>query len=100
MVGLLNLNACLTKIGKPYSTIWSTDFNDEFYKHSLKQWLNEGRIDHDNSHVRGLQWEEIDSEQSQLAEELANQLHSQKAIIGVFIQADNYFRVKRATDTL
>jgi len=28
LVGLLNLNASMTKMGREYSTIWSTDFTD------------------------------------------------------------------------
>ena len=31
LVGLLNLNACLSKMGVKYSTIWSKDFSDEFF---------------------------------------------------------------------
>lgn len=31
LVGMLNLNGSLTKAGVPYSTIWSKEFNDEFF---------------------------------------------------------------------
>ena len=54
LVGMLNLNACLTKMGVPYSTIWSEDFDDEFFLKGIRQWLREGRITHDASHVRPL----------------------------------------------
>jgi hypothetical protein len=31
LVGMLNLNASLTKAGVPYSTLWSENFDDEFF---------------------------------------------------------------------
>src|SRR5207249_10944508 len=31
LVGMLNLNASLTKAGVTYSTLWSEDFTDEFF---------------------------------------------------------------------
>ena len=31
LVGMLNLNASLTKAGVAYSTLWSEDFTDEFF---------------------------------------------------------------------
>ncbi|HBY92547.1 MAG TPA: fucose isomerase, partial [Chloroflexi bacterium] len=52
LVGLLNLNACLTKAGVPYSTLWSEDFTDDFFLNGLRQWLRAGRLPHDTSHVR------------------------------------------------
>ncbi len=30
LVGMLNLNGCLTKAGIPYSTLWSENFDDAF----------------------------------------------------------------------
>jgi len=54
LVGLLNLNGCLTKMGVEYSTIWSEDFEDEFFRKGIRQWLQEGKIDHDAGHVREL----------------------------------------------
>jgi len=54
LVGMLNLNACLTKMGVKYSTIWSESFDDEFFLKGIRQWLREGRITHDTSHVRPL----------------------------------------------
>ena len=39
LVGMLNLNASLTKAGVHYSTLWSEDFTDEFFLRGLRQWL-------------------------------------------------------------
>ena len=51
LVGLLNLNASLTKDGINYSTLWSEDFLDEKFTQNLKTWIEKGKIKHDESHV-------------------------------------------------
>ncbi|MDA2931029.1 fucose isomerase [Acidobacteria bacterium AH-259-O06] len=84
LVGLLNLNGSLSKAGVPYSTIWSEDLTDEFFLNSLQQWLKEGCINHDMSHVRELTLEELPEEEAELGRALARQLRRQKAILGVF----------------
>ena len=42
LVGMLNLNGSLTKAGVKYSTLWSEDFTDEFFRDYLRKWLEEG----------------------------------------------------------
>src|ERR1044071_6464035 len=54
LMGMLNLNASMTKAGIPYSTLWSEDFTDEFFLSRLRRWLAGERISHDESHVRPL----------------------------------------------
>ncbi|GAB6859548.1 fucose isomerase [Microbacterium xylanilyticum] len=83
LVGLLGLNAGLTKMGKPYATIWSVDFTDAWFREGLAEWTETGRITHDASHVRALP-ELPDSPEKQLGEALAAELLADKAIIGVF----------------
>ncbi|HEY8589941.1 MAG TPA: fucose isomerase [Naasia sp.] len=83
LVGLLNLNAGLTKMGVEYSTIWSVDFTDEWFRAGLRSWVESGRIEHDASHVRDLP-ALPDSPEKELGEALADQLKRDKAIIGVF----------------
>ena len=36
LVGMLNLNAFLTKAGVAYSTLWSEDFTDDFFLDGLR----------------------------------------------------------------
>jgi len=83
LVGLLNLAASLTKLGKPYSALWSEDFTDDWAREGLKAWLGTGELMHDASHVRDLPalapGPEVD-----LGVALARQLMTEKAIIGVF----------------
>ena len=83
LVGLLGLNAGLTKMDKPYATIWSVDFSDEWFADGIKEWTETGAITHDASHVRALP-ELPDSPEKALGEALAAELLAEKAIIGVF----------------
>jgi hypothetical protein len=84
LVGMLNLNACLTKAGVPYSTIWSEDFTDDFFKRGIRQWLKEGRITHDTSHVRSVEIASLPAAEAELGRALARQLRHEKAILGIF----------------
>jgi hypothetical protein len=84
LVGMLNLNGCLRKAGVPFSTVWSKDFKDEFFRTSLRQWIKEKRITHDISHVRDFTSPAIVSDEHKLGSPLAAQLRSHKAILGVF----------------
>ncbi|WP_456284418.1 fucose isomerase [Microbacterium sp. JZ101] len=83
LVGLLGLNAGLTKMGKDYATIWSTDFQDEWFRSGIREWVETGRITHDASHVRPLP-ELPASPERDLGRALGDQLLADKAIIGVF----------------
>lgn len=83
LVGLLNLNASLTKTGTPYATIWSVDFTDEWFRAGLQEWTETGRITHDESHVRALPTLPGTPEVA-LGQALGDQLLADKAIIGIF----------------
>lgn len=83
LVGLLGLNAGLTKMGKPYSTTWSVDFADDWFVNGIREWVQTGTITHDASHVRALP-ELADSPEKRLGEALAVEILTDKAIIGVF----------------
>ena len=84
LVGMLNLNGSLTKMGVSYSTLWSEDFKDGFFLNGLRQWLEEGTIDHDQSHVRPLNLIKLPADEAALGRQAADDLHGQKAIMGVF----------------
>ncbi len=84
LVGMLNLNGSLHKAGVKFSTIWSKDFDDEFFRKGLRQWLREGKIDHDLSHVHALDSSSLSKPEKELGAALAQQLKSRKAILGVF----------------
>ncbi|MEV6979900.1 hypothetical protein AB0M95_01345 [Sphaerisporangium sp. NPDC051017] len=83
LVGLLGVNAGMAKMGVEYSTIWSVDFTDDWFKAGIKSWVETGTIAHDQSHVRDLP-ELPESPERDLGRALARQLLDDKAIIGVF----------------
>ena len=84
LVGMLNLNGCLTKGGVPYSTLWSADFTDEFFLAGLKKWLAGEQVIHDTSHVRPLKQLRLPAEAEKSGAELAAELRRGKAIMGIF----------------
>jgi hypothetical protein len=84
LVGMLNLNGSLTKMGVRYSTIWSERFTDPLFKSSLRQWLEEGVITHDQSHVRDLALLKISAADDQFGRRFARAFKAEKAIMGVF----------------
>jgi hypothetical protein len=84
LVGMLNLNGSLTKAGVKYSTIWSLDFSDDFFRHYLSTWLKEGRAKHKISHVTKFKDVHVGGKERKLGEALADQLQRRRAIMGVF----------------
>ncbi|HVU10471.1 MAG TPA: hypothetical protein VHD90_04300 [Phototrophicaceae bacterium] len=84
LVGMLNLNGSMTKAGIPYSSIWSVNFDDEFFLNGIREWIKTGKITHDTSHVRNLDVNAIPADERALGEALARQLAQEKAILGVF----------------
>ncbi|MBL9186707.1 MAG: fucose isomerase [Opitutaceae bacterium] len=84
LVGMLNLNGSLTKAGVRYSSLWSEDFTDVFFRTKLRQWLKTGRISHDTSHARPLEKIAVPARATRLGERLAAELRRDKAILGVF----------------
>ncbi len=84
LVGMLNLNASLTKMGVEYSTIWSEDFTDDFFLNAIRQWIKTGKIVHDVSHVRPLEQAKLPEAEAELGKALALQLKTEKAVMGIF----------------
>jgi len=84
LVGMLNLNASMTKAGIPYSTLWSENFDDEFFLDGLKRWLAGETIVHDLSHVHPLSEFTLPAAPAALGEQLAAALQRDKAIMGIF----------------
>jgi hypothetical protein len=84
LVGMLNLNGCLTKAGKTYSTLWSEDFTDEFFLQGLRKWLNGEVVVHDTSHAKPLDRLKLPAAPAKIGESIADDLKSTKAIMGIF----------------
>ena len=84
LVGLLNLNGCLTKANVRYSTLWSEDFKDIFFVKKLRDWLNNGKVKHDTAHVLKFKDVKVPSSSRKAGERIARRFLSGKAIMGVF----------------
>lgn len=84
LVGLLNLNGSLTKAGVKFSTLWSENFDDEFFLNGLDAWLKTGEIQHDLSHLRAFNADTLSDENVKLATKIATNLQTRKSIMGVF----------------
>jgi hypothetical protein len=84
LVGMLNLNACLRKAGVPFSTLWSKDFKDTFFKNGLRQWIKDKIVVHDTSHVHAFVPPTAYEAERSLGSALARELRANMAILGVF----------------
>ena len=84
LVGMLNLNGSLTKAGVKYSTIWSEDFTDDYFKDYLHAWLAQGHARHKADHITKFKNVKVGGKERKLGEALAKQLQNDKAIMGVF----------------
>jgi hypothetical protein len=84
LVGMLNLNGSLTKAGIPYSTLWSENFDDEFFLDGLKRWLRGEKLVHDASHVHSLGSLKLPRQAEETGAGLGKQLRREKAIMGIF----------------
>ncbi|PWS28799.1 fucose isomerase [Pedobacter yonginense] len=84
LVGMLNLNGCLTKAEIIYSTLWSEDFTDDFFTKGLEEWLSLGKITYDQSHVKSFSLNKIPLADEKLGRTFARKLKARKVIMGVF----------------
>jgi len=84
LVGLLNLNGSLVKAGVAFSSLWSVNFDDDYFSDRLKEWTTKGTVTHDLSHVRSLDLSKLPQPEADLGRKLAARLLARKVILGVF----------------
>jgi hypothetical protein len=84
LVGMLNLNGSLTKAGVKYSTLWSEDFSDALFKDGLREWLANGAVTHDQSHVQDLSLLKLPTDDDEAGRNFGRAFKRHKAIMGVF----------------
>ncbi len=84
LVGMLNLNGSLTKAGVDYSTLWSEDFTDDFFRCGLRQWLKKGKIKHKIDHVERYKKFDIPAAIKKLGQKFAREVKRHKYLMGVF----------------
>jgi hypothetical protein len=81
---MANLNASMTKAGIPYSTLWSENFNDPFFNNGLTQWITDGIVTHDTSHVRPLSTLKLPVEDERLGRAVGKAFRQANWIMGIF----------------
>lgn len=84
LVGMLNLNGSLTKMGVNYSTLWSEDFKDAFFRDGLREWLSSGVVRHNQAHVHPLDLVKLPAADDRTGRDFARRFRTEKAILGVF----------------
>jgi hypothetical protein len=84
LVGMLNLNGSLAKAGVSYSTLWSEDFDDEFFRSGLASWLKTGVVRHKAAHVKPFARAAVPRRAEVTAAKIAADLRRRKSIMGVF----------------
>ena len=84
LVGMLNLNASLTKAGVAYSSLWSEDFTDSFFMAGLKRWMKKNSVKHDLSHVTAYKNATIPKRTEKEGWEFAKAFRKGQHIMGVF----------------
>ncbi len=84
LVGMLNMNGCLTKAGIQYSTLWSDDFSDVKFTAGLKSWLDIGSVTYDLRHVVPFRPKKVPGAAAAAGTACAHALRRDKAIMGVF----------------
>ena len=84
LVGMLNLNGSLTKAGVDYSTLWSEDFSDDFFTSALGSWIQGDPVVHRSPHVHAAQDLILPHKAMLAGAEVAEELKSKRAILGVF----------------
>jgi hypothetical protein len=82
LVGLLNLNASLTKAGKKFTTIWSEKFDDELFHTTLSNWLEKGEFVHPTSHVAP--YKSGVTPEEEIGRKIAARIRRDGVILGVF----------------
>jgi hypothetical protein len=81
---MLNLNGSLTKAGVKYSTLWSENFEDEFFLSGLASWLKTGVAKHTTAHVKSFARATVPAKARTVAKRIATDLRRRKSIMGVF----------------
>ena len=84
LVGLLNLNGSLIKAGVEFSSLWSVDFKDDWFRTHLRGWLTTGCICHDLRHLHRFQPAAVPAKLARVATAIATDLRDRRTIMGIF----------------
>ncbi len=86
LVGTLCMAGTLTGLGKTYSRLWSTNFDDMFFYNGLEEWLKTGAIKHDTSYLHPVDARHSASQTPawEIGRQVGEYVLRNKEIIGLF----------------
>lgn len=86
LVGMLCMAGTLTSLGKDYSRLWSSEFDDEFFFNGLESWLKTGQIRHDTSYLHSvdLSYPTASTAAWDIGRQVGEYVLQHKEIIGLF----------------
>ena len=86
LVGMLCMAGTLNSLGKTYSRLWSSDFDDEFFFKGLESWLKNGQIKHDTSYLHPVDASHpvMKSEAAAIGRQVGEFVLRHKEIMGLF----------------
>jgi len=86
LVGMLCLAGTLTSLGKPYSRLWSANFDDPLFFDGLGTWLKTGSLVHDTSYLHPVAGTHpvLQTPAGRMGVEVGQYILAHKEIIGLF----------------
>ncbi len=84
LVGLANLNACLVKHNREFSTIWAEDLNSDEALARIDEFLNTGKVVYSSAHIHPFDPSGADQELVKIGREEADKVRTQRRIMGYF----------------
>lgn len=86
LVGMLCMAGTLTSLDKPYSRLWSENFDDPFFLDGLASWLTSGTIVHKTDYLRAIDKSHavMRSKAGRIGVDVGRYILEHKEIIGLF----------------
>lgn len=86
LVGMLCMAGTLTSLGKPYSRLWSANFDDRLFFDGLDAWLRTGTIAHDTSYLHAVPAGHpvLATAAGRIGAQVGNYILRNKEIVGLF----------------
>ncbi|MEM9446516.1 MAG: hypothetical protein AAGA18_14315 [Verrucomicrobiota bacterium] len=80
---MLELNGALKRSSIKFNTLWTDDLHNPVFQSKLSLWLQSGKIKHSTPHTRQFRNKTIPKLTRKMGEEMARELKTDKAIMGI-----------------
>lgn len=86
LVGMLCLAGTLTSLGKPYSRLWSENFDDDLFINGLQTWLRYGALSHKTGYLHDVAASHpvMATREGAIGREVGEYILRHKEILGLF----------------